>query len=216
MEKKEKQHEIGIQRVKNLYCQEYLVHGVKPKSLFWPKGRQKVRFREHLELIENKKLFNKKLTLIDYGCGFSDLYEYMTLKNLRNIDYVGIDIVEEFLSVSKSRYPQCKFFTRDEFLRDESVVADILIASGTFNIRYESTYQKNYDFFLDELKTLASRIQTCLSVDFMTDEVDYMQLDSFHLNPKNLRRDIKKTISAEKVEIYKSEIPFEYRVQIWK
>ena len=216
MKEKAMKNKSGIHKVQSLYQKEYSRHGIDPKSLFWPKGRQATRFQEHLNTLQNQCMKNvNNAVIIDYGCGFSDLYKFGVSNQYPNFQYIGVDIVDEFLQVGKFKYPENRYYLRDEFLRKNEIIGDILIASGTFNIMYEETYKKNYEFFLREIELLSSRIRKCLSIDFMTDEVDYVQSNAFHINPLQLRKDVEKKITARSVEIIKSKINFEYRIEIW-
>ena len=68
---------------------------------------------------------------------------------------------------------------------------------------------------LSEIDMLFKRTKICLSFDFMTDEVDFMNIEAFHISPSRLEEDLNKNSKYGEVRIIKSEIPYEYLGQIW-
>ena len=59
------------------------------------KGRQQLRFEA---LTKNIKTNNS--SLLDFGCGFGDLSQFLLEKKLK-VDYTGLDCMKEFISVAK-------------------------------------------------------------------------------------------------------------------
>lgn len=205
-----------IESVRALYLNQFKKYGIDNKSLFWPKGRQNIRFKQHLSMLEDSnKRSNETLSILDYGCGFSDLYEHIINANLSISKYIGVDILDEFLQVGKKKFSQNNYYTRDFFCSNIHITADLIVASGTFNIRYFNEYEKNYTFLLSEIAMLSKRAKSYISFDFMTDQVDYMNINAFHISPARLERDLVENFNFRKVQIIKSEIPYEFLGQIW-
>jgi hypothetical protein len=205
-----------IEEVRAIYLNQFNKYGVDNKSLFWPKGRQNIRFEQHLSILEESmKYGNETVSILDYGCGFSDLYEYIINANLSISEYIGVDILDEFLQVSKEKFNQNNYYTRDFFCLNIHIKADLIVASGTFNIRYFDEYEKNYAFLLSEIAMLSKRAKSYISFDFMTDQVDYMNINAFHISPVRLEDDLRENFNYRKVRIIKSEIPYEFLGQIW-
>ena len=205
-----------IESVRALYLNQFKKYGIDNKSLFWPKGRQDIRFKQHLSMLENsKKRSNETLSILDYGCGFSDLYEHIINADLTISEYIGVDILDEFLQVGKRKFNHNNYYTRDFFCSNIRITADLIVASGTFNIRYFNEYEKNYTFLLSEIAMLSKRAKSYISFDFMTDQVDYMNINAFHISPARLKSDLKENFNFRKVQIIKSEIPYEFLGQIW-
>ena len=205
-----------IEKVRAMYLNQYKKYGIHQNSLFWPKGRQALRFKQHLSILEEpKKYGDRAISILDYGCGFSDLYDYINRLELEIAEYIGVDILEEFLEVSKKKFSHNNYYTRDNFCTNQQISADLILASGTFNIKYFKEYEKNYNFVLSEIDMLFKRTKICLSFDFMTDEVDFMNIEAFHISPSRLEEDLNKNNKYGEVRIIKSEIPYEYLGQIW-
>jgi SAM-dependent methyltransferase len=203
--------------IKAQYLSAFAEFGYDKRSLFWPRGRQEVRFSQHLSLLDDFQNSNSRsLRIVDYGCGFSDLFEYITLNDFPNIEYVGVDIVDSFLDVCRNRFPNNLYMTRDDFYNDHLFVSDFTFVIGTFNMRYISNFEDNYAFILNEIELLLEKTSVCLSLDFMTDDVDYMQLNSFHVSPERITSDIINLLAPRKIETSSGTIPYEYLVRVWK
>ena len=98
---------------------------------------------KYLHSHKNKVLFkylnkfdkNKKIRFLDVGCGPAHIFPEL-LNFSQNIEYVGIDIRDEFIEVAKKRYssnPQFSCFKIDceEYLQN-SKNFDVIISFDTF------------------------------------------------------------------------------------
>lgn len=203
--------------IKAQYLNAFAEFGHDKRSLFWPRGRQEIRFSQHLSILDEFQYFNSRSTrILDYGCGFSDLFEYTTLNDFPNLEYVGVDIVDSFLDLCRNRYPNNLYLNREDFYKEYLFVSDFTFVIGTFNIRYIPNYEDNYKFILNEIQLLLEKTSICLSLDFMTDDVDYMQLNSFHVSPERITSDIMSLFAPRKIESTNSAVPYEYMVRVWK
>ena len=86
----------------NEYKKLFNENGVSPASLGCPKGRLNLRYKNVSKYLNNSK------TLLDYGCGFGDLYGYLLSENL-SLTYYGIDVIDEFISQARIKYPNGNF-----------------------------------------------------------------------------------------------------------
>jgi SAM-dependent methyltransferase len=167
-----------MELVKNKYKQAYKRYGKSKKSLFWPKGRQKERFSLLTQFIRKDNF-----SILDFGCGFGDLKKFLDI-NFDNFDYLGVDIVEEFIEENK-KYDEKSFM----LIKDEKDLPkkqfDYICISGTFNISYYNDIDKHEKKVKNILKYLFDnhlKADGILSVDFMHDEVDYISGNAFHIN----------------------------------
>jgi SAM-dependent methyltransferase len=203
---------MDISFVSKAYLDAFNLYGRDKKAIFWPKGRQELRFRIHTEkLISFER--NRKLVLLDYGCGLGDLHNYLLIKN-QPINYIGIDLNKEILKSNRFHYPNAIFLERDNYIKNTFLQCDFSICIGTFNIMYKRNYNENIEFIIDEISRLYSRTKYLLSVDFMTDKVDYMQKNAFHISPEEITRRISKKIKYTKLEVVHGYLKYEYTLRV--
>lgn len=140
------------------YKKAYSTHGVSAKGVHWNSQRtQYIRFQVITSFIE--KIENS--TILDVGCGFAEYVEYLKIKELTPLEYVGIDC-EDFMIEESKRFKEHQFLTCD-ILRDEIPKKDYLICSGTFNIL------KKEEFF-KAIKNCYESLQKGLIFNFLTKE----------------------------------------------
>lgn len=119
--------------------------GNSPQSLNWGSTySQSKRFDILLDYIPNKKL-----KILDVGCGLGHLFEYIKLIN-RDLTYLGIDINKDFISEAQKVSGKTNFEVIDihnevDFGYLKNYNPDFCVASGIFAFYTENSYQ-----FLDQ------------------------------------------------------------------
>jgi SAM-dependent methyltransferase len=107
-------------------------HGPTHRGVDWPsRASQELRFATLLDGID----WSEKPTLLDFGCGFGALAHYIDRLGI-DCDYVGYDIAPAMIGAALRSHGEHddRRFTSD---RDELEPADIVIASGIFNVKLE-------------------------------------------------------------------------------
>lgn len=115
----------------NFYTKQLRAHGDRPEALHWSLQGQMQRFSAIVDLIKP----TKGSTLLDYGCGKADLYNYMLQKGIRT-KYTGVDITPGFIEMAQEKYPECDFHVHD--IEDGPVYGgtfDFTVVCGVFNNR---------------------------------------------------------------------------------
>ena len=90
------------------------------------------------------------LTLLDVGCGYGDLKEYLDL-SYSDFTYIGIDQMPEFISDAKKRYSGCSatYFFQTDFTAVDFPEVDYVIASGALGYRCQ-----NPDFHFEMIRKM--------------------------------------------------------------
>jgi len=78
-----------------------------------------------------KVILSKKFSLLDYGCGFGSLLQYLNENNIK-CDYLGYDISEEMVKKAKAISPSDKFVSSIG-----TNMYDYTIANGIFNVKLD-------------------------------------------------------------------------------
>ena len=198
-----------LDHIKKIYSESFLINGDSPNAVQWPKGRQKERFDA---LCKNINTVNN-FSIVDFGCGLAHLKDYLDSKKL-SCNYIGVDIVSEFLEANKLKHSNSKFFSPTELLENNESY-DYIVASGTFSILYESDREKHKDYVLSLLKDLFKKSKQYLSGNFMTDQVDFIQETAFHINPMELYYYCSKNLS-KRITLDQSYMPYEFTITVWK
>jgi len=103
-------------------------HGLTPQGLRWhSRQSQEVRFHQLLSLLP----FNTS-SIIDAGCGFGDLYLYLSSQGKGSIDYIGLDALEVMVKEAQQRTG--KLVYQCDILLDPLPKGEFYVCSGALNI----------------------------------------------------------------------------------
>jgi len=125
------------QKIKS-YQKTFQKHGVSPKSLKWKDERA---MQARFEAIAKELNFEWK-TVLDVGCGYGLLYEYLA-KQFTDFSYTGVDMVPEFVDTAKAKYTgtdarfECVNFFETDVANDNSKKHDVVICSGVLNSSFD-------------------------------------------------------------------------------
>jgi SAM-dependent methyltransferase len=100
-------------------------------TMGWAGNSQSIRF-EVLSKIDD--LNNK--SVLDIGCGNAKLYDYL-IKLYPSLRYVGLDLIDEFLSSAMTRLSNKKevSFYQGNFMSDQLPLLDYYLVSGALNYK---------------------------------------------------------------------------------
>lgn len=208
-----------MQKVIDYYRDIFGKYGANDeRSLGWSKNKQYVRFAQLFRFLFSSVEENFKKSLLDIGCGFGDMYAFLKKSELQdNIDYYGIDMMQEFIDVAVSNHPDKKDdFRCLEFLSmDESVKYDYCVASGIFGHKIFDTEDEIYE---QVEKTMQKALNVCnigVSFDFLSDKVDYRtSTEDFHASPAKILEIAYKF--SRRVILDNSAMPFEFCITVFK
>lgn len=198
-----------IEDIKNLYKKSFQEFGDSHKSVLWPKGRQADRFKALTQFVSLSGGFS----VLDFGCGLAHLKEYLDSK-YENVNYTGVDMVEDFIDHNKKKFPLATFLSPEEFF-EQTKEYDYIFCSGTFNIKYTADYETHKSQIFKTISTLFKRTKQYISVDFMTDRVDFQQESAFHANPEQTMAYFLDNLSR-RISLNHSYLPYEFCISIFK
>ncbi len=111
-----------------------------PQALHWiSKQSQQLRFESLFRNFD----FEKK-SLLDVGCGYGDLFEFLSREKNLNLEYQGIDFMQEFVEAAKQNFPQNYFFHGDFLELSVTRKFDFVVGVGITSIRYANSEEYYY------------------------------------------------------------------------
>jgi trans-aconitate methyltransferase len=194
----------------DMYEDAFRRHGDSHEAVLWPKGRQAERFHALTRHIARSGNFS----VLDYGCGLAHLKPYVD-SHYERVAYTGADAVEAFVDSNRRKYPDAVFHQAQS---PESVGGefDYVVASGAFNILYTPGDPAAHRAIVYRiLEQLFAKASTYLSINMMTDAVDFEQPHAYHQNVPDLYRFAIDTLSRRLV-LDQSYMPYEFTLTLWK
>lgn len=166
-----------LQDIQTYYTDKFEEHGPTARGVDWrDEGSQELRFEQLLRITEGLADFS----LLDYGCGYGALLTRHTPPGMTS--YTGFDLSEVMVGHAREAHGDgTRVFTSD---RADLKPADIVVASGIFNVRLGHTTLEWRDYVLrtmDDINSLArggfafNMLTTYSDRDRMRPDLHYME-----------------------------------------
>ena len=198
-----------MKHILNMYADAFRRHGDSHKAVLWPKGQQEERFHALTRHIRGKGSFS----VLDYGCGLAHLKPFLDAR-YRNVSYAGADAVEVFIEADRKKYPEAIFYHVQSPVGIEGEY-DYIVSSGAFNILYTPDPDEHRAIVFGILEQLFDKTKVYLSVNMMTDVVDFRQPATYHQNVAELYCFAFEKLSR-RLMLDQSYMPYEFTLTLWK
>ncbi len=157
-------------------------HGDSYLGVDWPKPEDvEKRYRVMLEVIRPEAR-DRRIDLLDFGCGAAHLNEYILKERLENIEYAGLDLSKKFVRLAQSKFPANQFFCLD--LLDQSArlpTFDYIVLNGVFTEKRELSFEEMFAYFKLLVTRVFEHARVGIAFNVMTKHVDWERDDLFHL-----------------------------------
>jgi SAM-dependent methyltransferase len=147
----------------------------------WPRAKDVlVRYKVMLNVIRDLNL--SKISLLDFGCGASGLFEYIIKIKLNNIIYSGLDLSKKFIQLSKIKFPNNKYYCLDILTDAKKLpVFDYIVINGVFTEKQQLSFDEMFSFFKKVIIEIFPKAKTGIAFNVMSKQVDWEKPGSFHL-----------------------------------
>lgn len=177
-------------------------------SLLYRPGRQELRYAALTSSIDAEV----PCTLLDFGCGLAHLRDHLYERG-GNVTYTGVDVVPEFVVAAADRHPDDQFHLISS-VDDLDGRWDHVVASGTFNLRYEPDDRANFAYLASVLTGLFERTEVALSCDFLSTHVDFRH-DGAHHQPLGELTDFVTAELSRRFRIDQTYLPYEFALTVF-
>ena len=190
-------------------------YGDTHRGVDWPdKDDADKRYKVMLEVIRDRK--PGLVSLLDFGCGASHLYEYIRKHRLDGIQYSGLDLSEKFVALSSAKFPHNAYYCLDILDADVALpVFDYVIMNGVFTLKRSLSFEEMFCYLKGVLKKVFQFTKTGLAFNVMSKHVDWERDDLFHL-PFDALADFLTTDLSRHFMVRHDYGLFEYTVYVYK
>ncbi|MGY2132724.1 class I SAM-dependent methyltransferase [Hymenobacter sp. HD11105] len=190
-------------------------HGDTHLGVDWPNEKDShLRYQVMLDVIRENS--DVPISLLDFGCGTSHLYEYMLRGSYQQVEYIGLDISPEYVKVAQAKYPHITFYCLD-ILADEAALpeVDYILMNGVFTEKLGLSFEEMWAFLQQVLIKTFSFTKRGIAFNVMSKQVDWERDDLFHLPVDTLAAFLKEKISRHWVLRHEYGL-YEYTVYVYK
>ncbi len=195
--------------------------GDTPRGVDWTKEEQvEFRYQTMLELVNfREKSFQvtKQVSLLDYGCGLSHLYEFIQKNNINNIEYTGLEISNKFFNESRQKFPTNNYILGD-ILKDKNLLQnnyDYIVMNGVFTEKRNLSYNDMFEYFEKMICLIYRYCNKGISFNVMSKQVDWEIDTLFHVPMDDMANFLTKKISRNFI-IRNDYGLYEYTVYLYK
>lgn len=183
-----------LDQVKSYFDKRIQEFGASPRGSDWnSEDSQYTRFDQLLKVIKG----NERFSIIDYGCGYGGLAEYLTKIGF-DAEYYGFDILESAIDAAKEAHAGNPLHT---FSADKSSlpVSDYVVASGIFNFCGGQSFESWTEFTIGILAEFNALSRRGFASNFLTkySDSDKMRPDLYYADPLYLFDYCKRNFSKD-------------------
>jgi len=181
-----------LKQVDQYYTDKIVKHGATPRGVDWNgEESQTMRFNQLLKVTEDE---TEPFSMLDFGCGYGALLEFMSLSSNSKIDYTGFDISKEMILSARNKFGDSFKFIDD--LKSD-LIYDFALASGIFNVKQNVSSDEWESYVLTTLHELNRISRKGFSFNILTSYSDkeYMHDYLYYASPENLFSFCKKHFS---------------------
>lgn len=192
-------------------------YGDTPRGVDWTKENEvEIRYRVMLEVVRQSDA-GAPVSLLDFGCGTSHLYEYILRNNLENkIEYSGLDLSEKFVEVSQRKFPHINYYQADIIKNpDAAPVFDYIVMNGVLTEKRELGFDEMWEYAQTLLARVFEKTRRGVAFNVMAKTVDWERDDLFHLPMDTLSLFLVKKLSRNFV-IRSDYGLYEYTTYLYK
>jgi len=169
----------NLDHVKSYFDKRIQEHGASPRGSDWnSETSQNIRFDQLLKVIGSDSF-----SLLDYGCGYGALADYLVTKGF-DAEYYGYDILESAIETARQAHTDK---ARSTFFSDKAQlpICDYVVASGIFNFRGEQTFDDWTEYVIGVLNEFNQLSLRGFSSNFLTkySDADRMRPDLYYADP---------------------------------
>ena len=169
----------NLEHVKSYFDKRIRAHGASPRGSDWnSETSQNIRFDQLLKVVQSQTF-----SLLDYGCGYGALADYLETKGF-TAEYYGYDILDSAIETARQAHrdkPRRSFFTE----KTQLPVCDYTVASGIFNFRGQQSFEEWTEYVLGVLDEFNQLSRRGFSSNFLTkySDADKMRPDLYYADP---------------------------------
>jgi SAM-dependent methyltransferase len=148
--------------------------GHDPRTLGWSKLQHTLRYEI---LLSYWKLSGADL--LDFGCGFGDMYAWCQATGRSDVRYHGIDLNPRLIAEGLKRYPDADLAACDVAASGLPASYDVIVASGLYNFRLKD----NWGFIAETFRMFAAGCRQGFSANFLTSRADFEDPTLYYVDP---------------------------------
>lgn len=188
-------------------------HGDTHLGVDWPNYKDALtRYKVMLDVIRG----DETISLLDFGCGTSHLYQFIQESGTKTIGYSGLDLSKAYIELSRQKYPEITYYNLDILTTSQTLPSfDYIVCNGVFTEKRELSFENMWDYFKAMITIIFEKAEKGIAFNVMSKAVDWERWDLFHL-PTDLLIDFMTKDLSRNFIIRNDYGLYEYTVYLYK
>jgi SAM-dependent methyltransferase len=169
-------------KVNQYYTTKIIENGPSSNGVDWSSIES-----HHLRFDQLTKVFllDKHFSILDFGCGYGALVDYLRKNNFQNFKYFGYDISPEMVKVAKQKFSNDNYVFATELNQFQNWEFDYCIANGIFNVRLDISDSNWKEYILNTLNDINRLSKKGFAFNILTkySDVEYMKDYLYYADP---------------------------------
>ena len=170
-----------INQIRNYFDNTLKKHGATPLGVDWNSMvSQGIRFEQLAKLINTQEEFS----ILDYGCGYGAFLQYLNENKYPYSKFFGYDISDLMVRQAQELFSNYENVIFSKDLKTIPVV-DYLVASGVFNMKFETPDEGWTTYVLECLDVMHKQSGKGFASTFLTkySDKDKMRNNLYYADP---------------------------------
>lgn len=167
------------------YKKTFQKYGATAKGVDWGENEANLHLRYDKMLAVIEKGFVEKPSVLDVGCGYGGLLDYMIKKGI-NLQYTGIDVEENMVIWAQNAHPEATLIWGDilEIRIDKQF--DYVVCNGILTQKLDVQGLVMDDYAGKLIRTMFALCSKGLAFNVMTTKVNFFSNNLYYRNPAEL------------------------------
>ena len=212
---------MDYKEIINHYEKCFKKFGDTARGVDWTKEEQvDIRYQVMLEITnfyEKSYNINKNISILDFGCGLSQFYEYINKNDLNHVEYTGLEISKIFFEESKKKYPNNLYIFGD-ILKNGNLLNktyDYIILNGVFTEKRDLSYDYMFNYLEKMIVSIFKSCTKGMAFNLMSKQVDWEVETLFHVPIDDIANLLTKKITRNFI-VRNDYGLYEYTVYVYK
>lgn len=212
---------MDYKEIINHYEKCFKKFGDTARGVDWTKEEQvDIRYQVMLEITnfyEKSYNIDKKISILDFGCGLSQFYEYINKNDLNHVEYTGLEISKIFFEESKKKYPK-NLYIYGDILKNGNLLNktyDYIILNGVFTEKRDLSYDYMFNYLEKMIVSIFKSCTKGMAFNLMSKQVDWEVETLFHVPIDDIANLLTKKITRNFI-VRNDYGLYEYTVYVYK
>ena len=155
-----------------------------------------------------------KPSVLDVGCSYGGMYGYALAHGI-DIQYYGIDIVEDAVNSAKTQFPSVKFEIGDFATLYPANSFDYVVECGIFAAKGKVSHNDMRVYWKETILSMFDKCRKGIAFNVFTNKVNIFHEESFYLSPLEALAFCMENMS-DKIIVNHASGLFDYFVYVYK